>query len=104
MELCKVRLTVDTLPAVAVRAKRELCADVSGAAQEDLAATASRVDRWALIEYPGLGDRAVLGESLLSQQLKEPLREQLGKLGPSRLLFIKRPERRSHKRRMLYVG
>ena len=60
-----------SLPAVAVRAKRELCADVSDAAHEDLAATASRVDRWVLIEYRGLWDRDVLGGSLLSQPLKE---------------------------------
>jgi hypothetical protein len=89
---------------VAVRAKRELCADVSGAAQEGLAATASRVDRWVLVEYRGYWDRDVLGGSLLSQPLKEHLRDQLGKLGHSRLLFVKRPERRSHKRRMLFVG
>jgi hypothetical protein len=93
-----------SLTPVAVRAKRELCADVSGAASEDLAATASRVDRWVLIEYRGLWDRDVLGGSLLSAPLKEHLREQLARLGHSRLLFVKRPERRSHKRRMFYVG
>jgi hypothetical protein len=95
---------MDTLTPVAVSAKRELCADVSGAASEDLAATASRVDRWVLIEYRGLWDRDVLGGSLLSVPLKAHLREQLAKLGHSRLLFVKRPDRRSHKRRMLYVG
>ena len=77
---------------------------MSGAADEDLAATASRVDRWVLVEYRGLWDRDVLGGSLLSQSLKEHLREQLGKLRHSRLLFVKRPERRSQKRRMLFVG
>ena len=77
---------------------------MSSGAHEDLAATASRVDRWVLIEYRGLWDRDVLGGSLLSQPLKEHLRDQLRKLGHSRLLFVKRPERRSHKRRMLYVG
>jgi hypothetical protein len=95
---------VGTLPQVPVRAKKELCADVSGAASEDLAATASRVDRWVLVEYRGLWDRDVLGGSLLSTPLKAHLREQLARLGHSRLLFVKRPERRSHKRRMLYVG
>ena len=93
-----------SVPAVAVRAKRELCADASGAAHEDLAATASRVDRWVLIEYRGYWDRDVLGGSLLSQALKEHLREQLERLGHSRLLFVKRPERRTQKRRMLFVG
>jgi hypothetical protein len=95
---------VGRLPAVAVRAKRELCADASGAAHEGLVATASRVDRWVLVEYRGLWDRDVLGGSLLSDPLKAHLRDQLDKLGHSRLLFVKRPERRSYKRRMLYVG
>jgi hypothetical protein len=89
---------------VALTTKRNLCADVSGEATESLAATASRVDRWLLIEYRGLWDRDVLGGSLLSERLKAHLRDQLVKLGHSRLLFVKRPERRSHKRRMLYVG
>ena len=77
---------------------------MSGAAHEDLVATASRVDRWVLVEYRGLWDRDVLGGSLLSEPLKAHLRDQLDKLGRSRLLFVKRPERRSYKRRMLYVG
>jgi hypothetical protein len=95
---------VGSLPSVAVRAKKELCADVSGASSEGLAATASRIDRWVLVEYRGLWDRDVLGGSVLSAALKEHLRDQLARLGHSRLLFIKRPERRSYKRRMLYFG
>src|ERR1044072_2472426 len=82
-----------SLTPVAVRAKKDLCADVSGAASEDLAATASRVDRWVLVEYRGLWDRDVLGGSLLSQPLKDHLREQLNRLGHSRLLFVQRPAR-----------
>jgi hypothetical protein len=89
---------------VAVSVKRALCADVSGAGNESLAATASRIDRWLLVEYRGLWDRDVLGGSLLSEPLKAHLRDQLASLGHARLLFIKRPERRSHARRMLYIG
>ena len=89
---------------MAVSVKRALCADVSGAASEQLGATASRVDRWLLVEYRGLWDRDVLGGSLLSERLKEHLREQLRMLGHSRLLFIKQPTRRRHARRMLYLG
>jgi hypothetical protein len=89
---------------VAISVKRALCADVSGAAAESLAATASRVDRWLLVEYRGLWDRDVLGGSLLSAPLKEHLRDQLARLGHARLLFVKRPERRSHARRMLFLG
>jgi hypothetical protein len=89
---------------VAVSVKRALCADVSGAASESLGATASRVDRWLLVEYRGLWDRDVLGGSLLSAPLKEHLRDQLAKLGHARLLFIKQPSRRAQARRMLYIG
>ncbi|HEY3069904.1 MAG TPA: sucrase ferredoxin [Gaiellaceae bacterium] len=89
---------------MAVSVKRALCAEASGGANESLAATASRIDHWLLVEYPGLWDRDVLGGSLLSEPLKAHLRGQLASLGHSRLLFIKRPERRSHSRRMLYIG
>lgn len=89
---------------VAVSVKRALCADVSGAASESLAATASRIDRWLLVEYRGLWDRDVLGGSLLSAPLKEHFRDQLAKLGHARLLFIKQPSRRAQARRMLYIG
>jgi hypothetical protein len=89
---------------VAVSVKRALCADVSGAASESLAATASRIDRWLLVEYRGVWDRDVLGGSLLSAPLKEHFRGQLAKLGHARLLFIKQPSRRAHPRRMLYIG
>jgi hypothetical protein len=89
---------------VAVSVKRALCADVAGATGEPLAATASRVDRWLLVEYRGLWDRDVLGGSLLSEALKAHLRDQLAKLGHSRLLFIKQPPRRGKTRRMLYLG
>jgi hypothetical protein len=89
---------------VAVTVKRAFCADVSGDASESLAATASRIDRWLLVEYRGLWDRDVLGGSLLSAPLKEHLRDQLTRLGHARLLFVKRPERRSHSRRMLFLG
>ena len=84
---------------MAVSVKRALCAEISGAASESLSATASRVDRWLLVEYRGLWDRDVLGGSLLSSPLKGHLRGQLAALGHARLLFIKRPERRSHSRR-----
>jgi hypothetical protein len=89
---------------VAVTLKRAFCAHVSGEASESLAATASRIDRWLLVEYRGLWDRDVLGGSLLSEPLKEHLRDQLAKLGHARLLFVKRPERRAQARRMLYIG
>jgi hypothetical protein len=89
---------------VAVSAQRALCADLSEDASESLAATASRVDRWLLVEYGDLWDRDVLGGSLLSAPLKEHLRDQLARLGHARLLFVKHPDRRSRASRMLFLG
>ncbi len=83
---------------------RALCAAVSSASAEPLAATASRIDGWIVLEYRGLWDRDVLGGSLLSDELKDHVREQLHLLGPSRLLFVKKPERRAQDRRQVWFG
>ena len=83
---------------------RALCAAVSSANAEPLAATASRIDSWILLEYRDMWDRDVLGGSLLSDGLKSRLREQLHELRPSRLLFLKKPERRSYGRRQVWFG
>jgi hypothetical protein len=83
---------------------RGFCAAVSSANDESLAATASRIDSWILLEYGGLWDRDVLGGSLLSPELKSHLREQLHLLGNARLLFVKKPERLSAGRRRLFFG
>jgi hypothetical protein len=83
---------------------RAFCAEVSNESSESLAATASRVDYWILVEYRGLWDRDVLGGSLLSAELKTHLRAQLDGLGHARLLFVKKPERRSYGRRQLFFG
>jgi hypothetical protein len=85
-------------------ARRALCANVSAAGAEPLAANASRVDHWILVEYRGLWEREILGGSRLSQELKDHLRGQLRQLGNARLLFVKQPERRSHRRRQLFFG
>ena len=94
-------VSVQRRPSVGSRA---LCAAVSSAGGEPLAATASRIDSWILLEYRGMWDRDVLGGSLLSDELKTHLREQLHALAPSRLLFLKKPERRSYGRRHVYFG
>jgi hypothetical protein len=57
-----------------------------------------------MLEYRGMWDRDVLGRSLLSDELKERIREQLHELRPSRLLFLKQPERRSQGRRQVWFG
>jgi hypothetical protein len=84
--------------------RRPLCADISAATAEPLAATASRVDHWLLVEYRGLWSRDVLGGSLFSERVKAALREQLEVLPRSRLLFIRRPERRAREGRMVYLA
>ena len=85
-------------------AGRAFCAAVSSANDEPLAATASRLDHWILVEYRGAWTRDVLGGSLLSPELKAHLRAQLDALGRSRLLFVKKPERRSQPGRSAFFG
>ena len=94
-------LTLEESPSVG---KRALCAPESSASDEPLAATASRIDHWILLEYRGLWERDVLGGSLFSPELKAHLREQLRTLCNARLLFVKKPERRTYGRRQLYFG
>jgi len=96
-----VALTLEESPAVG---KRAFCAAESSASDERLAATASRIDHWIVLEYRGLWERDVLGGSLFSPELKAHLREQLRALAHARLLFVKKPERRAYGRRQLYFG
>jgi hypothetical protein len=85
-------------------ARRPLCTDISRETGEPLTATASRVDHWLLVEYRGLWSRDVLGGSILSERAKAALRAQLQALPRSRLLFIRRPERRAREGRMIYLA
>lgn len=84
--------------------RRELCAELSLANAEPLAATASRIDHWILVEYRGLWNRDLLAGSVLPDPLKEHFRAQLAALPRSRLLFIRRPDRRDHPRFSLFFG
>jgi hypothetical protein len=84
--------------------RRAFCAAVSSASEEPLAATASRIDHWLLIEYRGAWARDVLGECLFSPELKAHLRAQLARLERSRLLFVKKPERRTQGGRHIFFG
>ena len=85
-------------------ARRAFCADISSAADEPLAATASRIDHWLLVEYRGAWARDVLGDCLFSEELKAHLRGQLEALERSRLLFVKKPERRAQTGRRVFFG
>jgi hypothetical protein len=74
--------------------RRPFCADLSRENGESLAATASRIDRWLLVEYRGLWTSDAVAGSGLSDQVKAHLREQLRAAGRGRLLFVRRPDRR----------
>ena len=83
---------------------RVFCSETSRERGEQLAATASRIDHWILVEYRGPWRRDVIGESLLSTELKAHLRLQLAALPHSRLLFVKRPELRPRSGRRVFFG
>jgi hypothetical protein len=74
--------------------RRPFCADLSRENDEPLAATASRIDHWFLIEYRGLWARDALSGSGLSDQVKRHLRDQVRSVAHGRLLFVRRPDRR----------
>jgi hypothetical protein len=84
--------------------RRSLCADVSRDNSEPLAATASRIDHWLLIEYRGLWGREPLRGSGLSDEVRKHVRVQLAARVPARLLFVKRPERRGRGGIRVYHG
>ena len=73
---------------------RPFCSDVSLENDEPLAATASRVDHWILLEYRGLWSKDAVAGSGLSDQVKKRLREQATARPHTKLLFIRRTERR----------
>jgi hypothetical protein len=83
---------------------RAFCSELSQANGEPLAATASRIDHWLLLEYRGLWARDELRASLLPDEVKERLRTQLDGLPRARLLFVRRPDRRSQRRFVLFYG
>jgi hypothetical protein len=87
-----------------MKERRPFCADLSRANGESLAATASRIDRWILIEYRGLWTSDAVAGSGLSDQVKARLRAQARADGRGRLLFVRRPDRRRHEGFAAYVA
>jgi len=77
-----------------MKERRPFCSDLSRENGEPLGATASRIDRWLLVEYRSLWARDALAGSGLSDQVKAHLREQIRSVANARLLFIRRPDRR----------
>ncbi len=75
-------------------AARAFCSEVSLDNAEPLAGTASRVDHWILIEYRGLWGYDALAASGLSERVKVRLCEQAHARPNTKLLFVRRTERR----------
>ncbi len=84
--------------------RRPFCADLARENDEPLGATASRIDHWLLVEYRGLWSHDALGGSGLSDQVKARLRELAARRPQTRLLLIRRPDRRHEHRLAVYVA
>jgi hypothetical protein len=85
-------------------APRPFCSDIARENDEPLGATASRVDRWLLVEYRGLWSSKALPGSGLSDQVKARLRELKSTAPHTRLLLIRRPDRRHHPNLAVFVA
>jgi hypothetical protein len=84
--------------------ERFFCSDLSRSEQEPLGATASRIDHWLLVEYRGLWGPDALRGSGLSDQVKRRLREQVRARPNTRLLFVRRPDRRGRPELRAYAA
>jgi hypothetical protein len=80
------------------------CAEVSLESSESLAATASRVDHWILVEYRGPWGHDAVADSGLSDDVKARLREQRDARPNTKLLFLRRPHRRGHSTLAVFWG
>jgi hypothetical protein len=80
------------------------CSEVSLENAESLAATASRVDHWLLVEYRGPWGYDAVSDSGLSDEVKARLREQRDARPNTKLLFLRRPHRRAHPTLAVFWG
>jgi hypothetical protein len=78
------------------------CADLSEAAGESLAATATTADNWLLVEVRGTWPRDVGDASALTEAEGAAIRAWLEEVPSSRLHFIRRPGR-ARERRVVFV-
>jgi hypothetical protein len=74
---------------------RGFCSDVSREHGESLAATASRVDRWILVEYHGAWGRDAVDSSGLPADVKAHVAQRAAVVRPAKVLFIRRRERKA---------
>jgi hypothetical protein len=70
--------------------RKPFCAEASLERAESLAATASRVDNWILVEYRGVWGYDAVGASALTEPVKAHLLDRVQALRPAKLLFIRR--------------
>ncbi len=84
--------------------ERGFCAEISAESAEPLAATASRVDHWILVEYPGLWGYDALASSGLSDRVKVHLRARAAALGRTKILFVRRAEPRDRRSLSVFWG
>ncbi len=87
-----------------VRSRRPFCAETSRADAEPLSATASRVDRWILLEYRGLWAHDAVDDSTLSGEVKAYLLAQRRLHPRARILFVRRTERRQRDGLVAFVA
>jgi len=80
------------------------CSDISRENEEPLGATASRIDRWLLVEYRGLWSSDAFAGSGLSDQVKARLRALRTQHARTRLLLIRRPDRRHRPTLAVYAA
>jgi hypothetical protein len=80
------------------------CADVALENAEPLGATASRVDHWILLEYRGLWGYDALAASALPDPVRAHLEERAASLGHTKVLLVRRPERRHHEATTVFWG
>lgn len=83
---------------------RPFCSDIARENDEPLGATASRIDHWLLVEYRGLWSADALAGSGLSDQVKRRLRELRAQRPRTRVLLIRRPDRRRHPTLAVYAA
>jgi hypothetical protein len=87
-----------------VTTTRPFCSDISRDNDEPLGATASRIDHWLLVEYRGLWSSDAVEGSGLSDQVKARLRELRLRHLRTRVLLIRRPDRRRHPTLAVYTA
>jgi len=75
--------------------RRPFCAEASAESGEPLAATASRVDHWILVEHRGFWGSEAVAASTLPGEVKRHLAREAAVLGRTKVLLIRRPQRRT---------